>query len=208
MAVRFRYALHVETDLIHVWPSKAARTHDIGFESDCWRDGWRPLPSWEARPLMGSLTGETRHMAFMVGVWAGMHPECVHCTVRQLEQAQAEGVADSGRRAGKNDATDVTGCMRLRLNALAGELGDGWSYGPAFAGLYGEPTVPVFYGDRLAGNLVFPAGGPLRRMWGPCGDRRHLYQKPCRRIGNLLRQAAGIDPLPDVNRRPKRVTPR
>ena len=98
--------------------------------------------------------------------------------------------------------------MRLRLNALAGELGDGWSYGPAFAGLYGEPTVPVFYGDRLAGNLVFPAGGPLRRMWGPCGDRRHLYQKPCRRIGNLLRPAAGIDPLPDVNRRPKRVTPR
>lgn len=45
MAIRFRYALHVETDLIHVWPSKAARTHDIGFESDCWRDGWRPLPS-------------------------------------------------------------------------------------------------------------------------------------------------------------------
>ena len=81
MAIRFRYALHVETDLIHVWPSKAARTHDIGFESDCWRDGWRPLPSWEARPLMGSLTGETRHMAFMVGAWAGMHPECVHCTV-------------------------------------------------------------------------------------------------------------------------------
>lgn len=136
MAIRFRYALHVETDLIHVWPSKAARTHDIGFESDCWRDGWRPLPSWEARPLMGSLTGETRHMAFMVGAWAGMHPECVHCTVAQLERAQAEGVADSGRRAGKNDATDVTGCMRLRLNALAGELGDGWSYGPAFAGLY------------------------------------------------------------------------
>ena len=93
MAIRFRYALHVETDLIHVWPSKAARTHDIGFESDCWRDGWRPLPSWEARPLMGSLTGETRHMAFMVGVWAGMHPQCVHCTVRQLEQAQPEGLA-------------------------------------------------------------------------------------------------------------------
>lgn len=39
MAIRFRYALHVETDLIHVWPSKAARTHGIGFESDCWRDG-------------------------------------------------------------------------------------------------------------------------------------------------------------------------
>ena len=28
MVIRFRYALHVETDLIHVWPSKAARTHD------------------------------------------------------------------------------------------------------------------------------------------------------------------------------------
>lgn len=42
---------------------------------------------------MGSLTGETRHMAFMVGAWAGMHPECVHCTVAQLEQAQAEGPA-------------------------------------------------------------------------------------------------------------------
>lgn len=42
---------------------------------------------------MGSLTGETGHMAFMVGVCTGMHPECVHCTVRQLEQAQAEGPA-------------------------------------------------------------------------------------------------------------------
>ena len=207
MVIRFTYALHVETGLVHVWPSKGARNHDIGFESDCSRYGWRPLPSWEARPLMGSLTGETR-MAFMVGAWAGMHPECVHCTVRQLEQAQAEDIADSGRRAGKGAATGVTGYMRLRLNALAGELGDGWSYGLVFAGLDGEPTVPVFYGDRLAGNLVFPAGGPLRRMWGPCGDRRHLYQKPCRRIGNLLRQAAGIDPLPDVNRRPKRVMPR
>lgn len=28
-----------------------------------------------------------------IGVCAGMHPECVHCTVRQLEQAQAEGSA-------------------------------------------------------------------------------------------------------------------
>ena len=28
MAIRFRYALHVETDLIHVWPSKAARTRE------------------------------------------------------------------------------------------------------------------------------------------------------------------------------------
>lgn len=177
-----------------------------------WRRN-RPIPVFNQLDLLSAGHPQdgfqqTGHMAFMIGVCAGMHPECVHCTVRQLEQAQAEGVADSGRRAGKNDATDVTGCMRLRLNALAGELGDGWSYGPAFAGLYGEPTVPVFYGDRLAGNLVFPAGGPLRRMWGPCGDRRHLYQKPCRRIGNLLRQAAGIDPLPDVNRRPKRVTPR
>lgn len=26
-----------------------------------------------------------------IGVCTGMHPECVHCTVRQLEQAQAEG---------------------------------------------------------------------------------------------------------------------
>ena len=33
--------------------------------------------------------------------------------------------------------------MRLRLNALAGELGDGWSYGPAFAGLYGEPAMAL-----------------------------------------------------------------
>lgn len=92
MVIRFKYALHVETGLVHVWPSKGARNHDIGFESDCSRYGWRPLPSWEARPLMGSLTGETR-MAFMVGAWAGMHPECVRCTVRQLEQAQAEGPA-------------------------------------------------------------------------------------------------------------------
>lgn len=107
MAVRFRYALHVETDLIHVWPSKAARTLDIGFESDCWRDGWRPLPSWEARPLMGSLTGETGHMAFMVGAWAGIHPECVHCTVRQLEQAQAEVPAGSRRRAGRRIPSDA-----------------------------------------------------------------------------------------------------
>lgn len=36
----------------------------------------------------------------MVGAWAGMHPECVHCTVRQLEQAQAEVPAGSRRRAG------------------------------------------------------------------------------------------------------------
>lgn len=28
-----------------------------------------------------------------IGVCAGMHPECVHCTVRQLEQAQAGGPA-------------------------------------------------------------------------------------------------------------------
>lgn len=28
-----------------------------------------------------------------IGVCTGMHPECVHCTVRQLEQAQAEGPA-------------------------------------------------------------------------------------------------------------------
>lgn len=56
---------------------------------------------------MGSLTGETRHMAFMVGAWAGMHPECVHCTVAQLERAQAEGVADSGRRAGRRIPSDA-----------------------------------------------------------------------------------------------------
>lgn len=52
MVIRFTYALHVETGLVHVWPSKGARNHDIGFESDCSRYGWRPLPSWEARPLM------------------------------------------------------------------------------------------------------------------------------------------------------------
>ena len=208
MTARFTYALHVETGLIHVWPDEESRTRMIGHEPDRERDGWRILDSWNAGRTLSGPTGETRHMAVMVGAWAGMHPECVHCTVAQLELAQAEDIADSGRRAGKGAATGVTGYMRLRLNALAGELGDGWSYGPAFAGLDGEPTVPVFYGDRLAGNLVFPDGGPLRRMWGPCGDRRHLYQKPCRRIGNLLRQAAGIDPLPDVNRRPKRVMPR
>ena len=28
-----------------------------------------------------------------IGVCTGMHPECVHCTVRQLEQAQVEGPA-------------------------------------------------------------------------------------------------------------------
>lgn len=204
MVIRFEYALHVETGLIHVWPDKGSRTRMIGYESDCSRDGWRPLSSWEARPLMGSLTGGTGHMAFMVGAWAGMHPECVHCTVRQLEQAQAEALADPGRQAGKNDAADVTGYMRLRLNALAEELGDGWSYGPVFAGYDGDPTVPVFHGDILAGNLAFPHGGPLRHMWGACGDHRHLYQKPCRRIANLLRRGIGIDPLPDVNRRPYR----
>ncbi len=106
MVIRFTYALHVETGLVHVWPSKGARNHDIGFESDCSRYGWRPLPSWEARPLMGSLTGETR-MAFMVGAWAGMHPECVHCTVRQLEQAQAEVPAGSRRRAGRRIPSDA-----------------------------------------------------------------------------------------------------
>ncbi len=55
---------------------------------------------------MGSLTGETR-MAFMVGAWAGMHPECVHCTVRQLEQAQAEVPAGSRRRAGRRIPSDA-----------------------------------------------------------------------------------------------------
>lgn len=79
MVIRFTYALHVETGLVHVWPSKGARNHDIGFESDCSRYGWRPLPSWEARPLMGSLTGETR-MAFMVGAWAGSTRNA--CTAR------------------------------------------------------------------------------------------------------------------------------
>lgn len=107
MAIRFRYALHVETDLIHVWPSKAARTHDIGFESDCWRDGWRPLPSWEARPLMGSLTGETRHMAFMVGAWAGMHPECAHCTVRPTGTGAGGRPGDTRRLAGRRIPSDA-----------------------------------------------------------------------------------------------------
>lgn len=42
-----------------------------------------------------------------IGVCTGMHPECVHCTVAQLERAQAEGVADSGRRAGRRILSDA-----------------------------------------------------------------------------------------------------
>lgn len=119
MAIHFRYALHVETDLIHVWPSKAARTHDIGFESDCWRDGWRPLPSWEARPLMGSLTGETRHMAFMVGAWAGNAPNASRrrsrmnghdFTLEQNTEARMMlAVARRGLAAAINDAENGIG---------------------------------------------------------------------------------------------------
>ena len=72
MTVRFTYALHVETGLIHVWPDKESRTRMIGHEPDCERDGWRILDPWNAGRTLSGPTGETRHMAVMVGAWAGL----------------------------------------------------------------------------------------------------------------------------------------
>ena len=62
-----------------------------------WRRN-RPIPGFNQLDLLSAGHPQdgfqqTGHMAFMIGVCAGMHPECVHCTVRQLEQAQAEGPA-------------------------------------------------------------------------------------------------------------------